>query len=229
MSLPGATDLPSPLDAVADMRATARWTAAAVGAVGATVLAGAPLAALGRIQNTGDVVAVAIGMVVALAGVSWAIWHTAEALTPPLTTQATYDEPGLADLRAVVAHNPAAVFGPFGSSMADLHRQLDLRRKVVSSLEDAVAADPTRPALVRALADARANLDLAHRTARWVLALMHSWQVRNRMRRARWHVLIGMLVVAAGVTVFLTATPEPPASGSPAKAAALSGPVPDAG
>ncbi|MGW4942367.1 hypothetical protein ACWEOZ_12365 [Actinoplanes sp. NPDC004185] len=208
------------------MRATARWTVVAVGAVGATLLAGAPLAALGRVKNVGDAVALGVGLAVAMAGVAWAIWHTSEALTPPITTLATYDDKGLADLRKIVTREPAVLFGPFGRSVADLQDQLTLRWQVVLSLEAAVARDPRQAVLAAALNDARSNVELGRRTVQHALALMHAWQVRNRLRRARLHTLIGMLIVAVGVAVFLSATPEPPA-----KAAAQSlvvGPGPDA-
>ncbi|WP_433824600.1 hypothetical protein ACQP2E_20880 [Actinoplanes sp. CA-015351] len=211
--------LPSPLDAVADMRAAARWTAAAVGAVGATLIAGVPLTALGRIENTGDAVAIAIGLAIAMVGVAWAIWHISEALTPPVTSLATYHRRETAGLRNLAATDPSALFGQFGD-LESLRDALRMRRRAVAALEAAVARNPTREILVHGLEDARVNLAVVQQTSQRLLALMHAWQVRAQLRRARVHAVLGMLVVTVGVAIFLSATPEPPPE--PAKSAAPS-------
>ncbi|WP_439080580.1 hypothetical protein [Streptomyces sp. WL006] len=83
---PGAPD-PDPVLAdlrasVTDMRATARWMTAAAAAVGALVLAGGPLVVVKDLDDAGDVVAAAGGMLLAVAGVVWVVWRTGD--VPPL-------------------------------------------------------------------------------------------------------------------------------------------------
>jgi hypothetical protein len=46
--------LPSPLDAVDDLRAAARWTIAAAGAVGAALISGGSLVAVGKVHGLGN-------------------------------------------------------------------------------------------------------------------------------------------------------------------------------
>jgi hypothetical protein len=64
------------------MRVTAKWIIGAAAAVGAVLLGGAPLAAIGKIHGIGSAAEALAGLVIGLAGVGWAIWHTAEALIP---------------------------------------------------------------------------------------------------------------------------------------------------
>jgi hypothetical protein len=112
--------LPSPLDAVDDMRTTAKWIIGAVAAVGAALLGGAPLAAAGRIHGFGHAAEAFCGLAIALAGVGWAIWHTTDALIPPVTTLTALETPQLAELRAQIAAEPSAFFGSFGGSPAQV-------------------------------------------------------------------------------------------------------------
>ncbi len=201
--------LPSPLDAVPDMRASAKWILAATAGVGAALLGGGPLLAIGRVTDAGRLTLAFVGLVVALGGVGWAIWRTADALIPPLTTPSSLDsDPGLAELRRRIAAEPAAFYGPFGDSLGEVGRAAAFHRTVAGNLADALAqeADPVRQAVLTAkLADARDAAAAASARARRLLELAHAWQVRDQLRRARLHTMAGAAVAAVGATLFLAA------------------------
>lgn len=203
------SELPSPLDAIADMRTTAKWIIGAAAAVGAVLLGGAPLAAVGTVHGVGSAAVAFSGLIVGLAGVGWAIWHTSEALIPPVTTLATLEMPQLAGLRAQIAADPAAFYGPFGASVQDV--QAACRRFDTSAAHLAVMLaaerDPSRQRiLAQGLADASANAAQARARLRWLLALAHAWRVRDLLRRARLHALVGAAAAALGGVLFITAT-----------------------
>ncbi|MEU6730279.1 hypothetical protein ABZ917_41810 [Nonomuraea wenchangensis] len=200
----------SPLEAVTDLRATAKWILAAAAAVGAALLGGGPLTAVGTIQDVPHAVAAFSGLLLGLLGVGWAIWFTADALIPPLTTPASLDtEPALADLRARIAREPAAFYGPFGTSAAELGRRLAFHQKVAANLAELLATDQD-PARRQVLALHRERADAAvlaaRRRLRALSELAHAWQVRAQLRRARLHALAGAAVTAAGAVIFLVAT-----------------------
>jgi hypothetical protein len=203
------SELPSPLDAVVDMRTTAKWIIGAAAAVGAALLGGAPLAAIGNIHGVGAAAEAFGGLVIGLVGVGWAIWHTAEALIPPVTTLAALETPQLAGLRAQIDADPAAFYGPFGTSVANV--QTAYRRFTIAAGRVAVMLsaehDPTRQRiLAQGLEDASANATQARNRLRWLLALAHAWQVRDLLRHARLHAFIGAAIAALGAVLFITAT-----------------------
>ncbi|MEU9399709.1 hypothetical protein [Streptomyces sp. SID4985] len=205
----GQPVLSSAQTAVADMRATARWTIGATAAVGGVLLAGVPLAAIGKVHGARDIALAAGGLLLALAGVAWAIWQTGEALSPRFVTLASLDEPGLDDLRARIAAQPRAFLGPFGTSAAELAAACTRHSTVAARLEDLLAReeDPRRRAeATHRLAQARANFAEAAARRRSLLELIHAWEVRNVLRRARLHTLIAAVVVVAGAVLFITAT-----------------------
>jgi hypothetical protein len=103
--------LPSPLEAVDDLRSAAKWTLAAEGAVGAALISGGPLVAVGQVHGTGHALLAGAGLAVALGGVGLAIWFTSKVLSPRLTTPATLRSPALAGLRQVIEAEPAQFLG----------------------------------------------------------------------------------------------------------------------
>ena len=90
----GPDALPSPLDSVGDMRAAAKWTLAAAGAVGAALIGGAPLVAVGQVHGVLHAVLAGLGLALALAGVGTAIWFTSKVLVPRLITPAVFKNAG---------------------------------------------------------------------------------------------------------------------------------------
>ncbi|GLY84142.1 hypothetical protein [Actinoallomurus iriomotensis] len=204
------TRLPAPpTDAVADMRATARWTIAAAAGVGALLLGGAPLTAIGKISGPGEAALAFAGLVVALGGVGWAIWQTGEALMPRIATLDDLDAPDLADLRATIARDPSVFYGPFGESREELREAVAFHGKVAAELA-AIAAGETDPVrsrvLAQALEDARGNTASARRLQARLLEFVHAWKVRTAVRRARLHTLAAAAVIALGAVLFLGAT-----------------------
>ncbi len=213
-----ADTIPSPLEAIPDMRAAARWTIGAVSAVGALLVGGAPLAAVRRIDDAGDLVAFTSGMLIAVVAVGWAVWQTAEALTPPLTTLETLQDERMADLRSQIARSPSTYYGPFGHNWQELSDELRRHREIAANLRSAHANETDqsrRTQWAAALSAAEANIALAMRLQNRLISLIHVWQIRLAVRRARLHTLIAMLIVSAGAVLILTATtdlqvPTPP-------------------
>lgn len=200
----------SPLDAVADMRATAKWILAAAAAVGAALLGGGPLTAVGKVHGLGADLRAYGGLAIALLGVGWAIWHTADALIPPLTTPRFVDEdPALRDLRARIAQDPGAFYGPYGNSMADLvaaRADFLARQDRLTALRDTATRDPQRRAVDAALAELTEAITSIGERTRVLLELGHAWQVRGQLRKARLNALAGTAVAALGAVLFLSAT-----------------------
>jgi hypothetical protein len=214
----------SPLDAVPDMRATAKWTVAAFGAVGAALLGAVPPAAFGKLDSVGDVLIAGSGLLLALAGVGWAIWHTADALTPPVTVLSTIDE--LPELRAKILGSPETFFGPFGDSVEELGAQRRLHAGVEANLEAALPgeSDPVRRrAIEQALAAARANARQALALQTRLLEFAHAWQVRAALRRAQVQAAVGAGLTVLGVVLLLGAAVHLPAGQpQPAPSASVS-------
>jgi len=194
------------------MRAAARWTIGAVSAVGALLVGGAPLTAVGRIDDSGDLVAFASGMLIVIVAVGWAVWQTAEALTPPLTMIETLQDKRMANLRSQIDRSPSIYYGPFGHSWQELSGELQRHRKIAANLRSAHASetDPSRRTLwAVALSEAETSIALAMRLQNRLISLIHVWQIRSAVRRARLHTLIAMLIVSAGAMLILTATTDP--------------------
>jgi hypothetical protein len=204
-----AINLSSPLDGVADMRSTAKWTITALGAIGVALLGGGPLSAVGKIHGIGQAAEAFAGLVIALAGIGWAIWFTTEALMPPVTTLASIAEPELAGLRAQIAADPGAFFGPFGNSVDQLKNQCTFWQATAAQTSITLAIeqdDKLKRMLTQALSDAEANAAQAAARLRWLLDFTHAWRVRDKLRRARVHAFCGAAVTALGAVTFVAAT-----------------------
>jgi hypothetical protein len=200
--------LPSPLEAVDDLRSAAKWTIVAEGAVGAALISGGPLVAVGQVHGAGHALLAGAGLAVALGGVGLAIWFTSKVLSPRLTTPQTLRSPGLAGLRQVIEAEPAQFLGVVATKVDALleHQEVavDLARKV------AAEKDPARRRLIgRQLRRAEANAARAAPYVRWMLALAHVWQIEADLRRSRWSALAGGLLVVAGAVLFFIATGGP--------------------
>jgi hypothetical protein len=199
----------TPLDAVNDMRTTAKWILAVSGAVGAALISGGSLVAVGRIHGVLNSFLAFLGLVIALGGVALAIWHATQVLMPRLTTSRTLREsPALADLREQIAREPAEFFGLAAASLDGLFaRQNSLRRNAVSLARQVAAAkDPARRAVIQAkLRQVEVNGERLGRYVRWILALGHAWQVKAALERSRRMTLLGGLAVIVGAVLFFSA------------------------
>lgn len=214
----GQDTIPSPLEAIPDMRAAARWTIGAVAAVGALLVGGGSLTAVGRIDDVGDLVAFAGGTLIVIVAVGWAVWQTAEALTPPLTTIEVLQDKRMSDLRIQIARSPSTYYGPFGHSWRELSGELRRHREIAGNLRSAHAneTDPSRQTQwAAALVAAEANIALANLLQNRLISLIHVWHIRTVVRRARLHTLIAMLIVAVGAILLLTATIDNPIPAPP--------------
>ena len=197
--------LPSPLDAVDDLRAAARWMIAAAGAVGAVFISGGPLVAVGKVTGLGHALIAGAALVVALTGVGLAIWQTGRVLVPPVTTPATLRQNSTKELRETIDAAPADFFGLAATSVEDLLRH----RAIAANLSQAVMAegDPGRRAVLENhLRRAQANIARTDPYVRWLLAMAHVWQIQAALRRARWFSLVAVVLVAAGAVAFFWVT-----------------------
>jgi hypothetical protein len=197
--------LPSPLDAISDLRAAARWTIAAFGVVGTALIGGGPLVAVGKVHHPVNAVVAGAGLLVAVIGIGVAIWTTSQVLIPPVTTLATLDSPLTSELRAMIDRAPAEFFGAAATSVGDL-----LRHRIIAVNTRQKLAEETDPARRRAwqqyLHRAQRNVARTEHQVRWLLAMAHVWQIRAAMRRARIWCLLGLVLVIAGAVTLLIAT-----------------------
>ncbi|WP_241827242.1 hypothetical protein [Streptomyces graminilatus] len=197
--------LPSPLDAVPELRAAARWMIASFGAVGAALVGGGPLVAVGKVHGLGEALVAGAALVVALTGVCLAVWQVSRVLVPPITTAATLSTPAVRGLRELVDASPADFFGSAATGVDDLLRH----RAVAVNINRALATetDPLRRAQLRGHLDrARTNIARTDPFVRWLLAMAHVWQIRATFHTARRWCLLSVALVATGAVAFLTVT-----------------------
>jgi len=197
--------LPSPLEAVDDLRAAARWMIAAAGAVGAVLLSGGPLVAAGKVNGLGDAFIAGGALVLAMTGVGLAIWQTSEVLVPPVTTPGTLRQDSVRGLREIIDAAPVDFFGLVATSVDDLLRH----RAIAANIGRAIAAesDAQRRAVLEGhLRRAQVNMARTDPYVRWLLAMAHVWQIQTALRRARWYNMIAVVLVAVGAVAFFAVT-----------------------
>ena len=204
--------LPSPLDAVDDLRTAAKWTLAAAGAVGAALISGGPLVAVGQVHGLWHALLAGLGLVLALAGVGIAIWSTSKVLAPRLTTRKTVMSPGLASLRQDIEAEPDQFFGLAATSVAGLFKRQDDHREIAADLARQAAAkkNPQRRAVLEGqLRRVEGNATRVSAYVRRLLALAHVWQIQADLQRSRRCTLGGGLLVIAGAVLFFVAAGGP--------------------
>jgi hypothetical protein len=205
--------LPSPLDAIDDLRATAKWMVAAAGAVGAALISGAPLVAVGQVHGLWHALLAGLGLVLALAGVGIAIWSASKVLAPRLTTRKAVLSPGLAGLRQDIEAEPEQFFGLAATSVAGIFKRQDDEREIVADLARQAAAekDPQRRAVLEG--QLRRVEENAARTGAYIrrlLSLAHVWQIQADLQWSRRCTLGGGLLVIGGAVLFFVATGSGP-------------------
>jgi hypothetical protein len=176
--------------------------------VGAALISGGPLVAVGHVHGVAHALIAGAGLVLALAGVGLAIWTTSTVLSPRLTTPATLRSPALAGLRAIIEADSAQFFGPAAATVDALL----LHREVTVNLARLLAAekDPAKRTMIKRQLDrAKGNAERAAPYVRWLLALAHVWQIRQALERSRGFTLAGGVLVIAGSVLFFTATSGP--------------------
>jgi hypothetical protein len=196
--------LPSPLDAANDLRTTAKWTLAAAGAVGAALISGGPLVAIGRVHGLSHALLAGLGLVLALAGVAISIWSTSRVLAPRLTTVQTLTSSKLAKLREALDLDQDGV--------AAILERPGREREIAASLtrQAAVPRNRRRPELEYHLSRVNDNAAQADTNARRLLALGHVWQIDADLRLSRRCTLGGGLLVVIGAVLFFAATGSGP-------------------
>jgi hypothetical protein len=212
-SAPGVTStLASPLDAVDDLRAAAKWTLAAAGAVGAALISGGPLVAVGQVHGLRHALLAGLGLAVALTGVGIAIWSTSKVLAPRLTSRKTLMSPKLASLRQQIEAEPEQFLGPAATSVAGLFKRQDDHREMTADLARQAAAEKNarrRALLEGQLHRVEDNAVQIGVSSRYVLALAHVWQIQNELTWSRRCTLGGGLLVIVGAVLFFLAAGGP--------------------
>jgi hypothetical protein len=220
--------------AVDDMRATAKWTLAVVGAVGAALISGGPLVAVGNVHGLVHSVVAGLGLLIALAGIGVAIWYTSAVLMPRLVTPATLvavewekgrvarwesalmvrlripERHPLDELRTQVNGSPEHFFGVLARDVDGLLRY----RAMEVSLARQVAAekDPGRREVIgRQLRRVARNAARADPYVRWLLMAAHAELVKAALRRSRVATMAGGVLVIVGAVLFFSATGGEPA------------------
>jgi hypothetical protein len=192
------------------MRSTAKWIMGTAGLVGAALISGGPLLAVGQVHGLVHSFLAWLGLVIALGGVVLAIWFTCQVLMPRLTTPDTVRQsPDLASLRARIAAEPAEFMG-FSATTLDglftLHGRLREQTAELTLRASREQDDAQRATLQADLARVRGNGEVVDGYVRWVLALGHAWLVRADLERSRAWTLAGGVIVAFGAVLFFSAT-----------------------
>jgi hypothetical protein len=176
---------------------------AAFGAVGAALIGGGPLVAVGQVPGVADAFAAGGALVVALTGVTVTIWQVSRVLEPPVTTPATLAAPALRGLRDMIDSVPAHFFGTAATSVDDLLSHRAVAVNVHRALRG--ESDPARREVWRRHLDrARVNAAQTAPLERWLLAMAQVHQIQSAFRRARYWCVAGAALVAAGTVAFLT-------------------------
>jgi hypothetical protein len=225
---------PSPDTAVDDMRSTAKWTIAAAGAVGAALISGGPLVAIGQVHDALHAFLAAVGLVIALGGVGLAIWRTSKVLSPRLTTPAQLPDPAaqvpppaggrwatvsglfrvdqdavLTKLVKQVNDEPDYFLGILAASVADLLRQQEQLHSYYQQLPPLIdaAQDPTLRAKLQGKLD-RVQSDWVRVFAciRWVLSAANAQIVDAELRCSRAWTMAGGVLVIIGAVIFFSVT-----------------------
>jgi hypothetical protein len=204
MTVPGSDPLPSSLDALADLRSAAKWTLLAAGAVGAALIGGGPLVAVGQVHGVAHAVLAGLGLVIALTGVGLAIWHTSRVLEPRLTTPEDLASGALAGLRQQVERDPVWFFGYVATTVEDLRSYqviaANLARQFTAET-DAARRELIEPRLRQVERDAAR----AEPYVRFLVAAAHVWKLNEELRRSRWYTMLGGVFVVIGAVLFFTA------------------------
>lgn len=198
--------LPSPLDAVDDLRTTAKWTLAAAGAIGAVLISGGPLVAIGQVHGRDHALLAGLGLLCALIGVAIAIWSTGRVLAPRLTTaEMLTTSRKLATLRNRLYLDEDQI-------KAILARPAQERARAASLARQASAPKnrQNRPTVEYHLRRVNENAARAEANADRLLALAHVWDIQADLRVSRWCTLTGGLLVVAGAVLFFLATSNGP-------------------
>jgi hypothetical protein len=197
--------LPSPLESIPDLRAAAKWIIAAFGTIGVSLVGGGPLVAVGRIHGLRDALIAGAALLIAITGVSLAVWKASQVLIPPVTTIATLNDPSLRRLRGMIDASPADFFGPTATGVADLLRHRDIAANLAQALR--TETDPRRRQHLQHHARrATANLARTSPHLRWLLAMAHVWQIRSALRGVRVWCVLALVLITIGAVAFFTVT-----------------------
>jgi hypothetical protein len=217
------------------MRTAAKWMLAAAGAVGAALISGGPLVAVGQVHGAWHAILAGLGLAIALGGVGVAIWFTSQVLVPHLMTPAVLKQAGqpapapprgrmpvrlpgflgptghreLARLRELVDAEPAEFFGVAAPSVDGLFARQEALRQNAASLARQAARekDQRRRAMYQdQLRRVEGNGERVGRYVRYLLALGLAWQIKADLELSRKWTLAGGVLVVLGAVLFFTAT-----------------------
>jgi hypothetical protein len=182
------------LKGVDRLRDVTKWLITAFAGAGAVLVGTAPLAGIGKVSGAGRIAAVVIGGLVALGSILWTIYQASRVLTPEYTTFQELE--GLAPLRQLVEEEERDAFlGRWGNTLADFKaRRDDEWAALYGLLELQPTTDTDRQALQPAPAEQQREIAELEAYARQLLATGTYFEVLERFKQARTHMLYGALV-----------------------------------
>jgi hypothetical protein len=166
---------------------------------------GGPLVAVGRVHGLGAALIAGTALLVAVAGVSIAIWQVSRVLIPPVTTTATLSSPVTRGLRTMIDAAPANFFDSAATGVDDLLRHRTIAVNIqIALLTETDRANVSCCAIICGAPEPTST----GRTpfVRWLLAMAHVWQIRAAFQKARRWCLLAVVLVTVGAVAFLTVT-----------------------
>jgi hypothetical protein len=209
-----AAEPASPLARAADrIRESAKWLLASFAAVGATLIAGLQLSDIGSLPLDADnkrAVATAVGLTVGLLGVIVAVAAASSVVTKSFVTLRSLAGASASDSVKQAIEGDKALLGGF-DSIDELHSAY---AAAVEARESALRvhyenpSDPAKATKAEAAQQWARTVGIAQRA---VLDQASYDRLRNAYSNARWGILVGAGLTAAGIAAFAWGSnpPEP--------------------
>ena len=180
----------------------------AASAVGAALISGGPLVAVGHVHGMAHALLAGAGLVLALTGVGLAIWSTSTVLSPRLTTPADAEVTRAGRAAGSDRGRSRAVLRPGGDEA--LTRCSSIRRSP-STLARLLAAEkePAKRKMIKRQLTGRRRTRASGPLCPVAAGPGPCLADRAGPGRSRWFALAGGVLVIAGSVLFFTATGGP--------------------
>lgn len=198
------------------LRSVVKWIAASFGALGALLIGTAPLAGLSRLDASAGwadwVVPLAFGAI-ALSGVGFIVWLATSLLTPgTITLPEVRTLPEFEALRALVAADPTAYLGLWGSDIESFMENRSTEFSALGNVDQAIASLPHSDPRLQALKDARPlllkSVEACGKVSARLLAVAGFHDLSRRFSRAKMWMFGAAVLVVVGVIGFSATTPS---------------------
>lgn len=189
--------------AIVTVRETSKWVLASLAAVGGVLIAGLSLTSLREIDDRLALVAAVAAVLVALAGVAWAIAQTAAVLQPSTVTLddlVAAERDGRRDgWRGAALDRKSGLLHEFASygELRDAYAQAPAEMAGALAVHQADPGDATKAATAQIAQD---NAVHVAAIARYAVEMAAYFEIRARLKV--WKQLLAGTVVALGVGAF---------------------------